>query len=646
MSEESTNTCRSQHRPLVWVMASSRPAVDECIRQLGSHERIERMAEFAFTSLSDDDVPSTRRIADAENLTAVLFVVECDSLVQERFRHWIQWSIKKVIQREDFRVFVCLQGLTAENLMQMASGSDPLIADLLDTVQIPMDAGYQVQISELATFINSLPKIRENITYRRWQSAITATTGTVACWVECLMAAVVLFCGTWVLMNSKVAMGWPKWALCCVALSSGVMFSTLTVITLYFLNRLSTWHQVMRERTSQIQVFLVAFFGPWTIGLTERIGAPISWLVLGIVLGVLLDYARRGGLQARKFREKIDPDRIAATGHALPSALATVAMGRPPDARKCHLFQQRSAHAFISYTRSSPWACQIAVELNQKLLAAGVDCFLDRNVLVDGSNWRAQLNYHLASANVFVGLLDQHSIQRRWPAAELEKALKCRCINALPDIILVVEPGTCADELTLPVFQCVLSGPKLNITESRPRVIEFGPRTLSVLTGAFEPIRYASTGALPLGILYFLRIVLLPVLFVMVALGTASSMIGLFAGLLVLAKWIWHGNLTPLLSGMTRSALGIMFAYLIGFSFRLIFSSRYEVITKNVRALVKANVIGAIGLILFLVIILRNAEALVLGWAFIATAIGWIMGADLLQCTRIGDPSKFRRAPE
>jgi hypothetical protein len=632
-------------RPLVWTIAWSRTAVDEVISHVRDHAELSQVAEVVYTALSEDEVMTVREMSRASNLAAVLLVVEREAIPQESYRHWLQWNVERLSRHEDFRVFVCLRGMNRDDLMVIAASPDTLIADILDTVQISNNSACPNQVTELISFVKALPHIRETLAYRHLRCGITSVTGTFAHWIELAAAAVVLLIGTWVLTHDKQATEWPEWARCVVAMASGIIYAALVVISLFFLARLAMWHQLMRERRLQMQLFFVAFFGPWTIGLPSRIGAPMSWLILGVVSGILLDYARRAGLHASKSGRKVDPDSVESAGSSPSPSLAKMTMGRSPDALRCHLFEQQIAHVFISYTRSSAWACQKAAELNRDLQAAGVDCFLDRDVLVDGSNWRAQLNHHLVDANVFIALVDKHSIQRKWPAAELETALECRRINAVPDIILLVETGTAIDVRTLPVFRCILSGPRFGISENRPRVMELGEQTISVLSGALQPTRYKSTAVLPIMGLYLIRTVLQPIELALVSVGAASSMIGLLAGLLVLVDWYCQWNLTGRLSFMLSTGLAVTSAYLAGFALRLVLASRYEVNTKNTSALVTANVIGAAGLMLVLAVVLQNAAAIVVGWTLVATAIGWMMGVNLLHFSSIGDSTRFRRTP-
>ncbi|MFZ4526484.1 MAG: TIR domain-containing protein [Chlorobium sp.] len=622
----------------VLVVAWSSAAMKEFDVKRRQYNCFDGVTEFHKTILSTQPVPLYPK-----NLVAVFVIIEAIALQQETFREFLRWCISHVREYEDFRFFVRLDDLELHNLQQR--GADPLIGELLDTVQITENQDYSRFFSELDSFIKALPLIREATAFRHLQNKMDTVTGNIARWTECLAAAIVLLIGGYVFFFEEINLGWPSWSMAVVSVASGIIFTTLSIVGLFFLRRISSWHRLMHNSNFRLQFFATCFFLPWTLGLASRMQASSSWLWCGMALGLVLDYVRREGLAADKFGIKLNPDNVTTPGNTLPSHLAKMADGFAPKALNCLLFEQQRVKVFISYTRSSPWACQSALHLNQILKSSAVDTFLDQDVLVDGCNWRAQLNNYLLGCNVVIALVDNQSIFKPWPAIELETALQCRSINHFPDIIVLLKPGTVASDTAYPVFQNVLDGSHFQTNEQRPRIIEMDNQTIPSLVRAFERQSYSSSGVLPILLLSCLHMIFFPIIFLMNLIGNASPIIGYPVGLFVLADWVWNLDLFFHLSNPLRFTSSILIAYSVGFILRLIFAARYEYMVQHAQVL-RMYVVGLIGLLALFYRFAINITPIQIAWAFITFFIGWLMGYSMLYFSFIGDPSRFRRKPE
>jgi len=103
-----------------------------------------------------------------------------------------------------------------------------------------------------------------------------------------------------------------------------------------------------------------------------------SWLCLGIVTGVLLDLLRRTERQARRAEHSPDPSSICRK-EPLPERLNEAAVGYPSNPLTCPILQKvpQNPKVFISYSRSSPWGTQLAMQLFENVASAGTETFVD-----------------------------------------------------------------------------------------------------------------------------------------------------------------------------------------------------------------------------------------------------------------------------
>ena len=84
------------------------------------------------------------------------------------------------------------------------------------------------------------------------------------------------------------------------------------------------------------------------------------------------------------------------------------------------------------------------------------------------------LNDYFGRANIFISLVDEISIQKEWPAAELESALKVCGEFAIPKIIVIKKAGLKLNDTmnVFPVFQKTLNVSSQAASFLQPNIIE------------------------------------------------------------------------------------------------------------------------------------------------------------------------------
>ncbi len=112
---------------------------------------------------------------------------------------------------------------------------------------------------------------------------------------------------------------------------------------------------------------------------------------------------------------------------------------------------------FCSYTHSSVWARQMVQKVHTELSSYGFECFVDQYGIAPGSSWRHQLRQSLVNADYVLCFCDGISIQKPWPASELEVAIRLRHTSSNLNIIAIT-PQDMDDDIIpniLPVFRDV-----------------------------------------------------------------------------------------------------------------------------------------------------------------------------------------------
>src|SRR5262249_40633865 len=123
--------------------------------------------------------PNARPVVLGRRLCAAVVVLEAAGLDHPQFRQSLEWCIGQVARRDDFRLFVLLDGVTPEEFRERYT-RDTLLANLMDTVQVAdQSSAHQVR-SELAKYLERLGDIRDHALWRFLRIATTIALGSVA----------------------------------------------------------------------------------------------------------------------------------------------------------------------------------------------------------------------------------------------------------------------------------------------------------------------------------------------------------------------------------------------------------------------------------------------------------------------------------
>lgn len=653
---------------VIWLLSHSVAANDIVMSQL---EKLSReltrkvfVSRVAFGGANADQATPAALEYDAR-LCAAILVIEREGLKNENFLYWANWCIKNVAAKEDFRLFLCLDDMTTEEIQARAelpheSPGNRLLADLVDTVQIPQPPTAEQLRYLLRSYLWDFDSIRAIALWRRLYLWIRVFIGRVACYTQVgcslmLGAAVtaaffssskfitsltslfpmsilekvivVVFAGSDFVAARVTAVN-PA----IVAVIAGIVLFTLLTIPLFFLFQGVIAANSLLKKDKRLVWLLVLFalLGPATVGLPQRVGAGNAWIMLGIVAGILIDIARRSGHQSQRSGVSLEKAMIAAEVHGLSARITELAEGRPVDPLTCPLFPANAPKVFISYTRSSDWSRKHALALHKELHRIGCESFLDRESIGEGSSWRRELNRRIADANVFISVLDEKAVARKWVAAEMITALVGKRFTGLPDVIVLVKPGLTQSKSNgwLSIFQAVINRPDASPQDGQPRLITLKDSTLQTVVSGLSSYRYKTPSVFPPLLSSLLSVLTIPA----AAVGTFGPMFGIPAAIFALLQnWAKVDSSAFLSSWGLLVPAYILCGFWLGFVARLTAASRFEVQRGNPMVLTKVNAFAVIGFASILAVWSSQVPALVIGWAMALCCIGWLLGSSFID---------------
>ncbi len=622
---------------VIWVLSHSTQASEGAMAALERcREEFPRRTVVLRVALGREGSGQTppEVMTDAGRLCAAVLVVERQGLPDPDFRYWVRWCTTRVVTRDDFRLFVCLHGMTLEEL-EALSKSDDLVGDLTDTVQVSPSPSLENLHRELLPFLRALDTIRASAQWRRMRLTLMDVGGRAAhvCQILCgaaLVAGVLLYhlAGADRLTGALGDAGrGPVGALVAVPL-----FPLLTVYALPLLLGIGAMNSHVRRNPNIARWLLAgAFLGPAAIGLPQAIGATPGWIALGIIAGAGLDVVRRNGLQARRARITLDR-MLAAVKPEVPVSLYARLVAKPFSPLTCPLFPAPEPDVFISYARRSAWSSELASELHDALRANNVKVFLDRTSIPAGTSWRRALNERISDANVFVSLLDvdEKSLKRPYVAAELLAALLGRHHTHVPDILLLTHPGLTEEHLdeAVPVFQAACTQAGEDEADTTPRRVALTPESLKVVVAGLRPNTYETPSVVPGKLAAPLGLLSVP----LVALGSICALAGTVALPFPLLEH-WHKfELGGLLAswGVLTGAY-VLAGYWLGFALRLTAASRYGVPHEDPRRLAVAHLAGAIGLAGLLAVWWPDVPVLPRAWAGVLVLLGGLLAGGFVR---------------
>lgn len=628
----------------VWILSHSRAALKRVNSLLfesesESSESAPRVSPNLFFDYADTAFVSpvaaelARELASRPGLCAAILVIEPEALQNPIYLEWATWCCREVAKRDDFRLFVRLDGIEMAEVVQRACQEGGLLADLRDTVQIAASPVNDRLSEDLARYLADIGAIRDAANWRTAKTELATTAGALAALIQFLASVAFIALGFSALTGvwgARVA-AIPKDI---VGLISGILLFPLATILIFFVSRGSAMAPVILAQNPSLSRWLIVaasgFPLSWRIQATH--GFSMSGFVLGIALGVLLDVVRRHGRQA--IRTKLILNGFAATPHvrSLPSRVEEASHGTPPHPLNCPHFPSEPPRIFVSYARASQWCRDKAAELYDTLHGRGVTVFFDREGIPEGGNWRRRLNLKLADANVIICLADQFSVEREWVAAELETALAGLHWTGLPEIVLLVHPDVSRppSEGAYPAFRNLLTEGDTVQRPGEPRRITVKESTVATVASHFD--QYSSSGGavFPSRLAWLCRRLVGP----LSRLGPFGQAPGKLAGLLSVLQWFGALRLTPRLdSAGLLGPMTLLFAYWMGYMLSLALASRYEVQAAEEvrRASVASHNLAILGFACWIGTAAPHLAPIWWGWLIVCAGLGWFLGWDFVR---------------
>ncbi len=633
---------------VVHVLATSEPACDRAVSVVSEAAgRANRRVSIDPRIFGNERLlPALRQPLDG---CAAVVALSGNSAGDGLFTSAVRALVEQSAARDDFRVYLLLDNLTAEQFHALA-GSRIEPFDLLhDNIQLtaglrePDQSGAgpitdQV-VASLAEMLASLRDIRDRANWRRIRVGAGIFAGRVAGAMQAV-SVLVLVCG-W----AATRMGWsariPVDAQAlreAISLSAGIIqFWALMFPVFFILRGFSAAAAAARDTRWAVRMnTLCALILVGALRMARHAGAGRPWMLLGIAIGACVDGLRRAGLQAQRLRHGLEVHSIDPDLSGLTENLAGVG---PANIFRVPLWSVVSQSVVISYARASRWSYDLATRLFSALVKNDSPVFLDREKIPVGSNWRRELQYEIGGASTFLCILDQVSLTRPWVASELFNAMRGQALTGSPRIV-TLENGTLSLDQARPVFARTLEqdtpeGAKMHLV----RRIRVSQRTVDVLASELTPARFQAVSVIPQSVAIIFE--------ALIRLVTMLCAFAAMAGLLAWAGWVYEmWNNTPILHWLrphTAIALFLFAAYLAGCGLRLAVVSRFQVQHESPAALAFVQGFSGVGLVLFCAAWFQHMPPLVDGWALVAAAFGWWRAGAFFSYSALGD-EKLRRA--
>jgi hypothetical protein len=222
-----------------------------------------------------------------------------------------------------------------------------------------------------------------------------------------------------------------------------------------------------RDMLYVLLIFLKAFLGCYVF--YQIAGYDIILFLWYLVFGCIINATGRQYYQGKRFLrlKAMRAEEHTPQGKSLPKSLTQGDRSQIHRFRRLPVFSSgtNNPRVFCSYTHSSSWAKEMVQKVYDELSLYGFDCFVDKYGIAPGSSWRHQLRLSMADADYVICFCDKSSIQKPWPASELETALRVRD-TASSLFIVCVTPQDFDDKdciNKMPVFE------RLFVNEGEPQ---------------------------------------------------------------------------------------------------------------------------------------------------------------------------------
>lgn len=510
-------------------------------------------AQVLPTSIAD----AAHRLLDP-SVAACVLLLSRPALSEPHFAPLVRACSQALGRRQDFRLFVHLEGITRQELDDLAPSS-PALADLLDLVQFSQSerpSGSGDLVENVAAHIERLPALLTALQFERWKQLALALVPLSN------LALLLAFVAAWWQMTlhpqAMLESAWLPWIL-----------ASLGVICYWSLLALGSFGSSLR--TGGFFRIVMAAFPLWLISTIPSSKLVENWafLLAGLCASILLDSSRRMWAQSRREHIRLSTPREGA----LPLAPGPV-VGRRWQMLTTAPLLGGEARVFISYSHASPWGKKTALELHAALKVAGVRSFLDAEDIAEGTSWRHKLQREMGRATVFVAIQDALTSGRYWPNAELLAALESQRYCGLPTLIILRHASLAPQQPPANLLESLLVQ-KGAVDPSLLRVIDYQPDTPRHL--ALGLANFNAVSLLNPALAAILQFILAPVRIVFSTLGTLGPGFAILAGI----AWLIFRSLGVDAAGRLQAsgwgvALALLGAYWLGFILRLAFASRFE----------------------------------------------------------------------
>jgi len=626
-------------RPIVWVVSYTQYQSDEISgllkNQFQAHHPIAQIVSTGLKQMGLAYHPQGA-LKDDPLLSTVVLVLERAGLLDECYVEFLRWCISRVASSDDFRLIVYMLDIHLEDLMMTgASEDDDVLFQLVDTVQLSESQDIHQICQQVLAHIQNLDNIRKEASWIRFRLSALSISGQIATAIQVACIFPALFLAFWLpVWNVNASLGTYAYLENYIFVICGIAGVPFLILLMYVYTRYGIFLLRMREDEWGILYgALASFITPLTLLIPFRLHAPIMWILLSISLGFILDAVRRSGYIAQREKQPINPSTITERHGRLPKNLKKQAGPGWINPLRCPLMPVRDPRVFVSYTRGSSWAKQVLEELRHRLYSVGVKVFTDAEI-PPGSNWRRELNHQISNCTVFVSIAELISVEREWPAAEAEAALKGRDLTGLPEIIVIKSPnlqqGIEDRWRWLPVFKAILhpNGSEFedgNGLEDKPHIFSYNETTAQAIAHKLHSRAYRTVSVIPSSwaeVLY--RLWYLPAI-ILITIGSAGAFAGFSAVFILFLDKILGMNVSGwLLENGLLNLFFILCAIWIGFTARMTLETWFHSRNPNAVTLAAGHLIATGSLVALQLAWIWYVDPLFIGGAIVISIFSFI----------------------
>jgi len=618
---------------MVHILSMSEPGCGQAARMA------ERAARRSGKNLSIDarvfDVwHSDHRLVQPMEGCAAIVVLSWAGTEDDQFTQAVNLALEESGFRDDFRIYIILDGITPAQFSESASLGWPLFEHLRENIQLTNGMTADEAGAPLSDYLSRLEDVQKRAAWLQIGTSIIDWTGRAALAIQ-LLCSLILLCA-WLLVQFgwadrlSVGIGIRQEA---ASLSVGIFVFAVSMLPAYFsLRGFFAASDVMRQVNHLMPKLLLCFLITFAaFKMTNDVGPRDSWMILGLALGACVDAIRRAGFGARRLKRALEPRSVDIGVSNLKDNLREVG---PVNIFRLPLWSNWSQSIVISYARASDWSNALAGELHSALRTVGIPVFLDLESIPVGSNWRRELQYEIGLTKTFICVLDQIAVTRPWVATELSNALQGLALTGSPQVIALENPELDLNR-ALPLFrQALIEGNESH----QVRRVSVSSRTVGMLSQELTPAHFQTPSVVPQFIGLLIELIMFPITIV----SGLTTPLGFFAWVAWVVEMWFSAPILRALHPVTATALFLFFAYMVGSGFKRSVLSQFRVRSDSPGALAIRHVLSAIGFLPLTVLWFHEFPPLIQAWALVAFALGWWRSGEFVISAATRDRSLLR----